>query len=642
MSAPTLMNVVTAQVKVNGTAISDVMYTTLIEIVVDQTINAATMLTVRFDDPNLEIVNASTFVLGATLEILVSNDTGTYVSLGQGEVTSVEPEFDATGRSTLLVRALHKVHRLNFGRVSKTFQQVTDSAIITQLINLCGASPTVESTTYTHQHVFQWNQTNMEFMLDRMRRTGLIFVCDGANVTVRKPSAAGASVATLEYGNNFTRAAIRSTVGNQVGNVEFASWDQWKKEPVVAQGKTPAAVRSIGDSKLAASSKLPTEFGTITSRFLDVSLTESAPLETALQSYVTELGEGLLSFECECPGLPTLVAGKKVNLTNVGTRFSGSYLITTARHVVSEAGYTTYIYTSGYGASTFANLVGEESLRRRVDGVMVGIVTNNTENGAPDGKSGRVRVKFPTLSDADESWWARLASPMSGKDRGIFFYPEVNDEVVVGFEDGDPNRAYVLGSVWNGKDTTPLTAAAAVVDSKVEKRIIKTRIGHFVEFNDTKDAEAITIQDKGGNKVILFAKSGNEKITIEATKDMDIKVDNGTLKITAKIYDLAATQTITQKSDQKSLYEATQDLELKSSANIKGTATADITFAATANFKATATANVELSSTATTKITASAPMELSSQASMKVSSVGMTEVSGAAMLKLGGAMINIG
>ena len=94
---------------------------------------------------------------------------------------------------------------------------------------------------------------------------------------------------------------------------------------------------------------------------------------------------------------------------------------------------------------SFFNMLVERDDSSRVTGVVVGVVTNNQD---PDGL-GRVKVKFPWLSDADESSWARIAAPMAGKERGLYFLPEVDDEVLVIFEHGDLRFPFVPGALWN-------------------------------------------------------------------------------------------------------------------------------------------------------------------------------------------------
>ena len=147
--------------------------------------------------------------------------------------------------------------------------------------------------------------------------------------------------------------------------------------------------------------------------------------------------------------------------------------------------------------------IAEEKVGR-ITGVAVGVVTNNQD---PDGL-GRVKVRFPWLSDADESQWARIAAPMAGKDRGVYFLPEVDDEVLVAFEHGDPRFPCVIGALWNGKDAPPATNS----DGKNNVRVIKSRSGHIIRLNDEDGKEMIEIIDKSEKNSIIFAVTPDGKI----------------------------------------------------------------------------------------------------------------------------------
>jgi uncharacterized protein involved in type VI secretion and phage assembly len=146
-------------------------------------------------------------------------------------------------------------------------------------------------------------------------------------------------------------------------------------------------------------------------------------------------------------------------------------------------------------------------------GVAVGIVTNNKD---PNGM-GRIKVKFPWLSDDDESWWARIGTPMSGGSRGIYFLPEVDDEVLVAFEHGDVRFPYVLGSLWNGKDSPPTTND----DGQNNIRMIKSRSGHIVRLDDSDGGEKIEVIDKTGSNSITVSSSDNT-ITITCNGRMKL------------------------------------------------------------------------------------------------------------------------
>ncbi len=197
------------------------------------------------------------------------------------------------------------------------------------------------------------------------------------------------------------------------------------------------------------------------------------------------------------------------------------------------------------------DLIEDTSPKEHITGVVIGIVTNNKD---PD-DLGRVKVKFPWLSDSDESNWARVISPMAGKERGIYFLPEVDDEVLVAFEFGDINMPYVIGSLWNGKDKPPQTNS----DGKNNMRIIKSRSGHLIKLDDTDGAEKIEIIDKSEkNKIVIDAK--NEKISIISSKDIEISAPNG--KVTIEANDIEA------KSNASTKIEASAGMDLKASGNM--------------------------------------------------------------------------
>jgi len=191
----------------------------------------------------------------------------------------------------------------------------------------------------------------------------------------------------------------------------------------------------------------------------------------------------------------------------------------------------------------------------KIYGVVVGIVTNNKD---PE-ELGRVKIKLPRISSDDESHWARVTSFMAGKERGVFFLPDVNDEVLVAFEHGDINMPYIIGSLWNGVDKPPETNS----DGKNNKRVIKSRSGHIIRLNDEDGKEKIEIVDKSEKNSIVFDTAKNT-ITITTDKDITLSAPQGTVKIDA--------QKIEIKSSADMKIEAGAGMDVKASAamNIKG------------------------------------------------------------------------
>jgi phage baseplate assembly protein V len=191
----------------------------------------------------------------------------------------------------------------------------------------------------------------------------------------------------------------------------------------------------------------------------------------------------------------------------------------------------------------------------RFFGVAIGVVTNNKD---PDGL-GRVKTSLPWMADQVESDWARVVTPMAGSDRGVYFLPEVGDEVLVAFEHGNPDIAYVLGGLWNGQDKPPQSNG----DGENNVRAIKSRSGSVVRFDDNKDDPKIEIIDSNAKNTIVIRTKDNS-ITIAADGDVTIRSSNGKLKLSGNGVEITSTSTVK--------IEASQSMEVKSSGqlNVKG------------------------------------------------------------------------
>jgi uncharacterized protein involved in type VI secretion and phage assembly len=206
---------------------------------------------------------------------------------------------------------------------------------------------------------------------------------------------------------------------------------------------------------------------------------------------------------------------------------------------------------------SMTNSANQEAREGRIAGVVVGIVTNNQD---PDGM-GRVKVKFPWLSSVDESAWARMAVPMAGDQRGVYFLPEIDDEVLIAFEHGDVNFPCVLGALWNGRDVPPEKND----DGKNNVRVIKSRSGHVIKLNDEDGKETIEIVDKSNNNSIVFNTSQNT-ITVTTDKDIVLSASNGKITLHAQNVE------ITSSDATKIEAGGTMDLNSTRTMTIKGEA----------------------------------------------------------------------
>ncbi|PJF40819.1 MAG: phage tail protein [Chloroflexi bacterium] len=208
------------------------------------------------------------------------------------------------------------------------------------------------------------------------------------------------------------------------------------------------------------------------------------------------------------------------------------------------------------------NLFSAPEDRSRFYGVTVGLVTNNKDEAG----MGRVKVKFPWLSDEDESFWARIAVPMAGKQMGTYFLPEVNDEVLVAFEHGRVEYPYIIGALWNGKDKPPESND----DGKNNMRTMKSRSGHIIRFDDTDGDEKIEILDKSGKNTIVIKVKENDisitsegTLTLKAKQDITIESSGGKLIMKANGIDANSKADVAVQASTKADFKAGSQLNIK-------------------------------------------------------------------------------
>jgi len=163
------------------------------------------------------------------------------------------------------------------------------------------------------------------------------------------------------------------------------------------------------------------------------------------------------------------------------------------------------------------DMIQRSSYQKHISGAVIAIVTNTKD---PDG-IGRIKIVYPWNKDEGESYWARLMSFYAGDERGALFLPEVDDEVLVIFEQGDMESPIIIGSLWSTPSKPPETNADGL--NNIKK--IKTRSGHEIIFDDSDTQEKIEIKSKSGHRIILDDSTGGEKITMEDKSGNSIEMD---------------------------------------------------------------------------------------------------------------------
>jgi phage protein D len=576
-------------VKIDGRAAPADMWHMVREVIVDTSLYLPDMFSIQLDDPNLSWIDSDLLDIGKSTDISGKAEGESSITpLMKGEIVAIEPDLVQDIGTMVAIRGYDKSHRLHRGKKTRVFQQVTDSDIVSKIAQENSLEIDIESTSEVYEHVFQDDRTDMDFIYDRARNAGYVAYVENGKLYFLKGATGRDLAATLEWGQSLTNFQARFSSADQVARSEVHGWDIKQKQAIIGTGNTPQGTPTVDGE---------THGGNIAQRAFGAAqeVVNNHPVKT--QGEADMLAQAVLDDKCHrffqaegtCHGNPAIRAGKEVEIQGIGRRFSGRYMVTRAIHRYDLTGYSTQFEISGYHANTLPELLCSKNGHSPY-GVVVGIVTNLKD---PDNLA-RVKIKYPTITDALESHWARLATPMAGAGRGIEFIPEVNDEVLVAFEYNDINRPYIIGSLWNGKEKPPETNDQIVSsDGKVKKRIIKSRSGHIITLDDTQAAEQISIIDKSGQKVVMDSAAGKEKISvIDKTGKSKIVMDAVKQSVTiesAMDMTLKATGKIQIDGQMGiSINTAAGNLDMQSNAqtNIKGTTT---------SIQGTATAEVKSS-----------------------------------------------
>jgi len=431
----------------------------------------------------------------------------------------------------------------------------------------------------------QNNLSDYEFLSAHAKRTGNILAVVDGKLCFDKPDNLFAAGPKLTMGENLRQFSVRLSSALQAKEVKAVGWDFTTKKPIESAIPKPVLWHINGQNQPSGADFTSSAgMGTIGGYTLTSFAPRTQGEADALAKSASGDQEGKFAeADGVAYGHPKLVAGVKVDIDNVGDKYKGTYYVTSATHIYNTSGYEVHFTVSGRFPQTFNQLLngtssgpGEPGM---ISGVVIGIVTNNKD----DKGLGRVKVRFPWLpsykksegnpSTDDkpgiESNWARIAAPGAGVARGMYYLPEVEDEVLVAFEHGNPNLPYIIGGLWNPIDLPPEKNDEAV-SQKVNHRMIVSRSGHKIVLDDEEGKESILIMDKT-TKQSIFIDSTKNSITIKGDGDLLIDMKGN----------------ITIKSGMTIEIEATSDIKMKG---------INLSAEATGTYKVSATTELEMKS----------------------------------------------
>jgi phage protein D/phage baseplate assembly protein gpV len=499
--------------------------------IVDQDVNRPDMFELRFRDPSRAILDR--IGLRIAVEVRISAASGTAATeLITADVTSLEAELDDSG-SQLVARGYDRSYRLARSARVETYHDVTDGDLVRAVAQRSQvALGQVDDTTTVYPHVSQAGLTDWAFLRTRARAIGWLVSVDGGRLSFHAPAPASSAPADgdfdsrqplqLVYGGNLRAFRARVSSAGLADEVEVRGWDPVAKQALVAS----TAVSSDGANLSSSPASLASASGAqphVSVRHVVDSPQEAQAVADTLAG---RLGSSFAEIEGTTAGDARLRAGAAVNVSMVGAPFEGSYTLTGARHTFDARGYRTVFAVNGGHDRSLRGLV-EPGPSPAFLGVLAGVVSDVDD---PE-RLGRVRVHLPCLSDRYETDWARVAQMMAGTRHGSAFIPDVDDEVLIAFDQGEIRRPYVLGALFH-RGAEPSLGGALIQGGQVARSGLASGGGHHVWLID---APQPTLEVSAAGELVLQADrrvrikapelvlEGGQRVSIRAEGNVELK-----------------------------------------------------------------------------------------------------------------------
>jgi phage protein D len=533
------------RIEIDGSELAADVDTQLESLVVVDRLTMPDMFTLVFRDPTVDILSRAGIEVGKTVTISAAPGRDDELRpLIHGEVTSIEADYDNLAMRAV-VRGYDLSHRLAAGRRTQTYQNVKLSDVASQIAGEAGLQADVDDSGGTVDYVIQANQSNLEFLYAIARRIGFDCRVEEETLMFKRPTESTAAPGPgdtdrqapdqLVWNVNLLEFRARMSAVGQVSEVQVRGWDVGAKAAVVGQADVSAASAGLSTSPADLADKV----GGQTLVVVDHPVGSQETANELAVARAEQIGSAAFEATAVALGSPDLKAGTAVSVAGVDPSLEGQWVISGSRHEIGAGAYRTFLEFTGRQDRSlpglFAGGMPGAPASGRIPGVVTGVVTDNDDPSAMC----RVKVQLPWLSDEAESFWARVAAPGAGPDYGIVWIPQVGDEVLVAFEQGDVSYPVVLGGLWNGRD--PVPAGFGDFDAgSVRQSGFVSRRGHQIVFHDADDDAGIEIQTAEGKFRIALSETDGElhihfdgKLVVEGTGDIEFTT-NGAYKVDAR------------------------------------------------------------------------------------------------------------
>ncbi len=455
-------------------------------------------------------------------------------------------------KAAISIECKGKALKMTLGRKNAFYEKKTDADILKALIGNAGLSATVGALSIKHPFFIQHQISDWDLLIMRAEANGFIVVADADKVSVEAPKTSVGAICKVEFGSTILDMHIELDARTQIKKAKAFSWDTATQKNLSGDSSStsPTTPGNITSSTLAAVLGL-SQFELRTSAGLTQSELSNWASGKLMKAELSKV-KGRVKF----PGNADVNPGTMIELAGLGDRINGKCLVGAVTQRIEDGTWVTEAHL-GLDFEWFAEetpLVqpaDAAALMPALKGLHSGIVANIHEDADSTYK---IKVMLPLLGDTAYVW-ARFANFYASNNAGIGFFPEIDDEVIVGFLNEDPRYAVILGSIYGSKhtppippeDKNPIKGISTVEKLKLlfkdaDKIIeISTPEGNIITMDDAK---GITIVDKNKNKIEMNA-SG---IVIESAKDIEIKAPKGDIKMSCLNMEIDAKTAFKAKS----------------------------------------------------------------------------------------------
>ncbi len=467
-----------------------------------------------------------------------------------GMVTEIKLESSIDGLATIVIRGKSPTIALDGSPQVTYYEEQSAGDIISSTVSSYAITRgKMESTEGTIKYSVQYQETDYQYVNRLAEASGKFAYYDGQEFIVQKSN--GSSVEDLSF--RVTLGSFAMGLGTAPSKFTSKSWKYGEKSTLEGETDTGALRSSPSDLAKVAIDASKTVYG----KPGYVSAAKVAD-QSGLDSVLGKNVEGQVGMMVKCDGesiVPAVKVGHCVRIQKVGA-LDGLYWVRSVSHRFDESGKYHNLFVCTPLDTSYP---GRKMKRPALTNLQSAVVTDLDD---PEGL-GRIKVQIPALGI--DTLWVRYLSPHAGDGHGLVCIPEVGDEVLIGYENGDPDLPLALGSLYTGKDKPPVSS-----DSKNEVKILQTKSGNQICFTDTGGSEEIKISLTDGKSCIVI-KADGPLISIESDGDISIKGNNIKLESQAKIeLKSGADMAIEAGANLKAKATANADIEASGQCNVKG------------------------------------------------------------------------